>query len=635
MALRLQTFGGIRPLVSARLLGDTEATVASNLDLTAGTIRPLRDPVISASLEIDGAKTIFRHNGEWLAWATDVDVVRGPLADDQYARIYYTGDGVPKVRGTLNNAKLTYNLGVPAPESPPGLTVQNALTTAWTRQWYGFWEEPDGTKMEENAIADGSVTEVSPGVEYTTTIPSRGSASLSAKFVMYFDAYRSGGAVLMGRVYPTFSDYAGNSDLYISGAKVTAKQTNSGGVGGTATLRLDYDTSEASNYTVSRSWVYTLVSAFGEEGPPSDPSEVVDVTPAQAAVLGAMITESPAGYNITKKRIYRTVTGDAGTEYQFIGEIDIDEDEFVDGVLDEDAAETLPSTTWTPPPSDLAGLVAMPGEFLAGFSGKTVWFSEPGYPHAWPVGYGITVEDNIVGLAVSGTTLVVLTDRSPFLISAQDPANTAVVKIPTVQACVAKRSIVEWGGAVFYSGTDGLIRVADGTAVVVTANHYDKAQWTALGSSTMFAEVFDDQLYVFHANGGLIFTFGGGQVVLTTHDIEATAAYHDPEDDELAIVQGLSICTFDGGTSLSARWRTREIALGRPQDFGVVRVVADGYPVTFRAYADGSAVAAFSITNDQARRMPRCRPSKFWMFEVETTETVREILVSHSMGDLT
>jgi hypothetical protein len=102
MSIALRRFKGVRPRANARLLAVEESTFAVNVKLWNGKLRPMK----SARQEFITAKTppirsIFRyvHGSKqgWFTWTTDVDVVRAPLANDDYGRIYFTGDGKPKL----------------------------------------------------------------------------------------------------------------------------------------------------------------------------------------------------------------------------------------------------------------------------------------------------------------------------------------------------------------------------------------------------------------------------------------------------------------------------------------------------------------------------------------------------------
>ena len=633
--IKLQTFGGIQPLLDARLLPESGAQVAHNCVLERGTIVPYRAPLALQTVPA-GTRSVYLYRDAWLTWTGDVRAVAGPLADDQFQRLYFTGDGVPKVRGLVNGVERTFPLGIPKPAAAPAVTVRTRTTEGWTRSWHYFFEEPDGTQKDAGDLTEGTdVTVVTAGTEYrVASPPARSTASDRAKFVLYADGYRVGGSsLLLGRVYPQVSNYRGNSDLYVDGAKVSARQTTRDGV---VTFKLDYDTSESSRYTVDRSWVFTYVSAWGEEGPPSDPTDVTTVNPNQEVMLSGMGSTSPSGYNIAKKRIYRTVTGDAGTDFQFIAEIDVSAASFVDTVADQDAAEALPSDLWYAPPEDLTGLVALAGEFLAGYSGKTVWFSEVAQPHAWPSAYSLTVDHPIRGLAVSGSTLAVLTTREPFIIDATDPQNTSMAKVPNPQGCVSARSAVEFGGAVFYASADGLVQLSGLTAVVVTASYFQKEQWLALKPETMQAVVFDDRLYLFAEATTLVLWFASDGIQIVTVEDLATAAWRDADNDRLVYVAGTTLNEFspESGAARTVRWRGREYAAQRPVDFGVARVVADTYPVTLRLFANGVEKVSRQMTHDRAVRLPQTRPEKFWTIEVEGPSAIREVLVGRSMTEL-
>lgn len=661
--IRITTFGGIAPKVDPRSLPESAAQVAENVDLERGHLRPWYAPGVAGTLSVSGAQTIYPYRGSWLAWAGRTNVVKGPLEDDQYDRIYWTGEGAPKVRGLIGTTPTTFPLGIPKPTAALSVNITGKTSVTWTRSWGYFYEEPDGTQKDAGSLteASGGVHVVSIGRQYRLpSIPPRASASANAVFVLYFDAYKANG-VLFGRCYPTISAYSGNSDLYINGAKITGTQTTDGGV---VTFKLVYNTTTETRsftvqvgrttrvqtqdvtveqpslvklyYTQDKAWVYTFVSAWGEEGPPSDPTDVYSMDPSQQAVLSGFQTTVTGGYNISKVRIYRTVTGDAGTEFAYVGEMTFGTASFTDAVDDEDTNETLPSTVWYAPPAGLSGLVAMPGEFMAGFVGKTVYFSQPGYPHAWPAGYGVTVEDSIVALGVSGNNLVILTSGKPFLCTVPEPGSASVLQVPSPQSCVSAAGVVEMGGAVFYPSPDGLVMMTGVTATVVSGPYFTKNQWQALAPSSMVAAVYDDRLFLFSTAATLVISFAGNAAMtITTSTERSTAAHYFEDDDTLYIAQGSNLTKWDDGDELlTGRWRSREYALARPVDPACGRVTADGYPVTYRAIDVDGTVYARTVRSDTAFRMPRARPEKFWSFEVSSQQVVRELVSSGSMTDL-
>ena len=171
----------------------------------------------------------------------------------------------------------------------------------------------------------------------------------------------------------------------------------------------------------TRAYVYTYVSTFGtvkEESAPSPAATVTVSTSGGATVTVSGFSAAPTtGYNITHRRIYRTITGASQVVYSFVAEIPIATTSYVDSLSVTQLGSELQTLFWTPPPAGLKGLVAMPNGILAGFEGNQIYFSEPYYPHAWPDIYALTVDYPIVGLGVYDTTLVVLTTKFPYLIS--------------------------------------------------------------------------------------------------------------------------------------------------------------------------------------------------------------------------
>ena len=72
---------------------------------------------------------------------------------------------------------------------------------------------------------------------------------------------------------------------------------------------------------VTRYYVYTLVSEYGEEGPPSTPITATGPSDATWALTGFSTAATDAAYrNVTKIRIYRTVAAYSITEFFLVTE---------------------------------------------------------------------------------------------------------------------------------------------------------------------------------------------------------------------------------------------------------------------------------------------------------------------------
>lgn len=292
----------------------------------------------------------------------------------------------------------------------------------------------------------------------------------------------------------------------------------------------------------------TWVDEYGYESPVSEGSDEVIYNDGDTMDVPVM-TVIPAG--AVKRRVYKVVTGTETESIQFIWEQDAVSDEFPAAtftVKDEDAGEILVNMTQCP--KDLVWIVNMPGNFYAGFaSGKKrqMCFSEIGLPTSWPDAYKYDIREDAVGLAVSGTTLFVLTVGQPYAISGTDPKAMTPSRISSNQGCVSKYSICTMNNAVFYASQDGVCMLSEGNQAenVITKGLFTRDQWLALNPSTCLMVAHDAALHMFFekADGtrvAYMLDLVDGAPVLTTHDEIATAVFADVESDALYMIKEVS-----------------------------------------------------------------------------------------------
>lgn len=335
----------------------------------------------------------------------------------------------------------------------------------------------------------------------------------------------------------------------------------------------------------TRAYVYTNISTFGsvkEESAPSPPSTVtVSLTNATVTISG--FTAIPTnGYNITSRRIYRTITGATSVVFAFVAEIANDVLSYVDGKSVTQLGSELPSLYWGEPPEDLQGLVAMPNGILAGFVGNQVWFSEPYYPHAWPPGYSLTVDDPIVGLGVYQTTLVVATARYPYLISGVSPTSMSQQKLPIPQPCVSKKSIVSDQYGVLYASPNGLVSLGSGTQDVVTTPLYTRDEWQLLNPATMLSLVYNN-LYIgfYTASGGTqAIVIARGEIPpLVTLEFDAQAVFVDRTTADIFAISKTDEKLYQLDASpvnyLPYEWLSKQFIMPSPTNFAAMKVQAD------------------------------------------------------------
>ncbi|EBQ8762746.1 hypothetical protein BKM35_22185 [Salmonella enterica] len=158
--IKLTGYTGELPKVIPRLLNANAAQIAQNCRLEDGSLTPIRQPRAVATVEGTAGqiKTIYKHKDTWYAWESEVNAAPGPVADD---RLYYTGDGKPKMR----IGDTIYDLAVPYPTSALTGTVQGEVDTKniTTLLYVYTWVTEYGEESEASPVSNE--VDWSPGLD--------------------------------------------------------------------------------------------------------------------------------------------------------------------------------------------------------------------------------------------------------------------------------------------------------------------------------------------------------------------------------------------------------------------------------------------------------------------------------------
>jgi hypothetical protein len=297
--------------------------------------------------------------------------------------------------------------------------------------------------------------------------------------------------------------------------------------------------------------------------------------------------------------------------------------------------DELASDEYEAPPEDLKGLVVMQNNVFAGFVANQIYFSEPNLPHAWPRSYVVTIEHDIVGLAVVSGSLLVLTESYPYIIQGSDPAaGFSAARIDLQYPCLNARSIVTLSGGVVWSTYDGLAFYSPyAGAQLVTKFNYDNDSWsTGLNPSTVIATFFNDKYIASHSAGGFTFTRDekiGGMFV--TLDQIFTAVWFDSIGGKLYYVAGNTGVIYEWDNlsqpNLTVQWKSKTFKTKDMINLGAGRVIADynGGSLTFKLYVNKNLTLTRTVTDSNTFRMPSGYRSDTFEFEVESNIRVREV----------
>lgn len=475
-AKRIVGFAGVLPRLHKRLLNDNQAQIAVNARLTNGQIDSLRAPVLLHNPGVSGLTSIFRMvsssgTEKWLTWAKDVDVVRGPVAGDTAQRIYWTGDGEPRMSvfadataGGGPYPSTFYVLGASPPTAAPtvGHTGGSAanITVAFV---YTF------------VTALGEESQPSPAGSHSA--PSDATSwDLSGMQAAPLNTIAVTGASWSGGV-ATVTCASGHTRGLRVGEEVNVTGITPSGYNGSKLVLTEVNSGNVK---------YALAS-----------------DPGTYSSGGSIARVAPHNYSggLACKRIYATITGASGeTEYRLwadnvsIGATSYGAAYSATAIA---AATLLPSVTWAQPPVGLTGLISLANGINVGFAGNEVCFSEPYYPHAWPSGYRQALAHNPVALGAFGTTVVVATDGTPYTISGVDPATMGggAQKIDEAWPCVSKRGMVSASFGVMYPTRQGLVLIGHGGAQIATREFYTEEEWRNVMPATFKAAAKDNKYY--------------------------------------------------------------------------------------------------------------------------------------------
>lgn len=653
MLIRIADFKGEIPRLKSRLLPVNYAQVANNTRLEDGAVGPIKASVTAHTFP-STPQTFMKFENSFISFdQINVKATVGPVAED---RLYFTGDGAPKMR--INGTD--YGLAVPTPTIRPALfkdaqeigptprltrvvinpPVADAVTEEFSYRYSAITDRGETVASEQSQTLrlDGERVEIDlmELPEGTETIR-----------IYRLDLSKASGAA--GRYGKLFDvEY----DVGTHGPLTSAAVTDFFSVFPDVSIS-PKETGDDADVEEIVTYVYTFVTQFDEESAPSPASGLITVGPTDS-VEYELSASVPAGRGIDRFRVYRSKTSLSGvTDFYFLTEHPI-----ADGGirqtddLQDPLNETISSTDNDPPPDGMQGLISLPNGLMAAHTGREVLFCEPYKPHAWPIKYRRTTDTDIVGLGAFGTFLVVMTKGAPYLIQGSDPSLMISEKLEVTLPCLSARSIVDMGYSVAYASHDGLVTVSERGAEVVTRNLFTDELWRSMQPSSFRAAQRNGRYNFSHLPSGAgalqfgIIDLSREQPYFITADISATSIYYDAFDGALYYVEGSSVVRqFDprGGAIVAKQtWRSKLVVLQGYDNFGALLVETDDVPGTketpadpdclIRIYADGDLVHTTTDINI-ATRLPSGFLANTWEIEIEGYAPVTGISLASDIAE--
>lgn len=547
-AASLRAFGGgLVPRMDKRLLRDDQAQIAQNAVITSGALQPLRDPLDVYSSSKAGtllsAHRLTASNGSdvWLTWTTDVDAQRASLGDDPDQRVYYTGDGEPRVTNlgmatSLSDNKYPdtcYVLGIPRPTAAPTLgTVTGGTgdveTRAYTFTFVSVTTQSDGSTLEEEGppatVASGSGT-------------NDGTWPLSA--------------------LPTTLN---NSNT------ITSKSHSSGisTIGATSTLYLrvgEYVVYSGSRYRITE---ITSATVF----------KVSDSANAFGS-SGTWTRDAPHNTSGMVKRIYRT---DSAGTYKKVADVSLATTTYNDSALEAALpGPVLESTAYYQPPTDLTALISLPNGCMAGISSRKLCYSEPYQPHAWPPTYQKQLDWPGVSLGSLGTTVVVTTTGSHYIATGSDPSAVTPEKAKTTYPCLSKRGTVSTPFGVAWPTYDGIALQTPSGVSLLTGGLFTRREWDDVDATTIIGAVYGGRYIGIYTPPGssvrrIMQLDPGDSSAYFEATPQASGLYADPRTGSLYLLQNAKVQEWDAGVRAQMDWMSKEFVRPYPMTWGAAKV---------------------------------------------------------------
>jgi hypothetical protein len=385
----------------------------------------------------------------------------------------------------------------------------------------------------------------------------------------------------------------------------------------------------------TRFYVSTFVNDLGWESAPSPTSGPL------TAKVGAVVTISglepaPAGnFNITKRRIYATSPGTAGTAgLLFLREVPIATTSTTDDA--RQLGETLATIGHIPPPANAYGLIGLWNGMYAMLSGKSVLFTEPLQPYTTPAAYDIDLTDQPVALARWEQNLLVLTMGAPVLLQGQDPAGMSETPFRVGFACSSARSAVSFDHGVVWASAEGA--AYSGSEVLLTKGIVTADQWKAMNPSTMIAGRWRS-LYVCSYDDGTgrkAFMLDPLNLSMGIWHLDEgfDACYYDKLQDQLYILVGAAIKKFNAGANLTATFKSKVFRQGSPRNFGYAKVVADSYPRVLKVWVDGFLRNSRIIGDERMVSLAGGFKGLDWQIEIDSVDSVQGAYLAAKPKDL-
>ena len=404
----------------------------------------------------------------------------------------------------------------------------------------------------------------------------------------------------------------------------------------------------------ARSYVYTFINTFGEEGAPSPASRQVTVADGTAVAISNFAT-SDATYGIVAINIYRTATvlrdgtektQESGTEFLLVAQVPVGTVSYSDTVLEKMLGEVLTTENNREPPQALRHITYMRGTgVLAGVTTNRVHFCQAYQPSNWPAEHDLTLPYNIVHAVSLGSKLFVTTDSYPYVIDGAqsceakqcrsvDSANTPLPDI----SCGHVHGAIATPFGIIYASKDGIVLVnPNGQFQIISSAWFSTDDWIKIRPETArFAYwrgylvcVTDVISFMLEIDSG---TYNDLKTAELTTISDTPVDMTVTQSDELILLQDSMLWHWNAGSTYrSYRWESRELGFGGESTPTVAKARTDGVTLRIMGF-DGAYYYERFVPDETPVRLKRLGRQRNWRLRLSGKGTVEYIALGMTVN---
>lgn len=402
-------------------------------------------------------------------------------------------------------------------------------------------------------------------------------------------------------------------------------------------------------------YVYTRVTAWGEESAPSGPSGVMDVYDGEWIEFSD-ISDGESSH-VTHYRIYRTIGGHTGSVYVAVpfqttaGDIIYDGDNNIkydipkgdigdmkDGLRDADLTVSMEVLDWLEPPSDMKFLTDLGNGIMMGASGKEVVFSALWAPYAYPLAYRYNLDSQVTGVGHVAGIPVAFTKYSTYIFDGSTPDSFQQRKISETQGCVSHLSICSTLDGVLFASREGLCVANPNGVNILSLPVWLREQWKEMDINNLIGAYFNKRYYGFFKGDkkGFIFSLNDIEqsIVEFELDDDVVNVYVEGDGGHLYIVFEGHLDEFDVGDNLTSQWKSKIFRVG-PINFSSFKIVGDEGDSKITFYVDGQQkYQILEAEHNKSYRLPTGFIGREFEIEIKSEYRWYSMGMSRSMEEL-